>query len=132
MTQQTLTITSPAQVPVRRRRFFTGTGKGAEEHPNRPGTVVLILCSIAVFLPLYATLSMAFKTSEQAADGNALTLVTAPLAVALHATRLSEELQSSREQIVAAREEERRRLRRDLHDGLGPTLTGMALAADAA
>jgi two-component system NarL family sensor kinase len=67
-----------------------------------------------------------------AADGNALTLVTAPLAVALHATRLSEELQSSREQIVAAREEERRRLRRDLHDGLGPTLTGMALAADAA
>ncbi|CAN5858368.1 hypothetical protein BH23ACT12_BH23ACT12_15160 [soil metagenome] len=64
-------------------------------------------------------------------DGNALTLVTAPLAVALHATRLSEELQSSREQIVAAREEERRRLRRDLHDGLGPTLTGMALAADA-
>ena len=29
------------------------------------------------------------------------------------------------------REEERRRLRRDLHDGLGPTLTGMALAADA-
>lgn len=66
------------------------------------------------------------------ADGKALELVAAPLAVALHATRLSEELQSSREQIVAAREEERRRLRRDLHDGLGPTLTGMALAADAA
>jgi signal transduction histidine kinase len=33
---------------------------------------------------------------------------------------------------VAAREEERRRLRRDLHDGLGPTLTAVTLKADAA
>ncbi|HVL52437.1 MAG TPA: sensor histidine kinase, partial [Actinomycetota bacterium] len=65
-------------------------------------------------------------------DRDALALVAAPLAVAIHATGLSEELQASRELIVAAREEERRRLRRDLHDGLGPTLTGMALAADAA
>ena len=31
-----------------------------------------------------------------------------------------------------AREEERRRIRQDLHDGLGPTLTGIALSADAA
>jgi two-component system, NarL family, sensor kinase len=45
---------------------------------------------------------------------------------------LSTELQASRERIVTAREEERRRLRRDLHDGLGPTLTGIALIADAA
>jgi signal transduction histidine kinase len=33
---------------------------------------------------------------------------------------------------VAAREEERRRLRRDLHDGLGPTLAGIALGLDVA
>ena len=55
-----------------------------------------------------------------------------PIAVAVNSTVLSEELQTSRERIVAAREEERRRLRRELHDGLGPTLTGIAFAADAA
>ncbi|HEX4063111.1 MAG TPA: histidine kinase [Streptosporangiaceae bacterium] len=61
-----------------------------------------------------------------------LGLLAAPLAVALHATALSAALQESRIGIVAAREEERRRLRRDLHDGLGPALTGIAFKADAA
>ncbi|WP_020392307.1 sensor histidine kinase [Kribbella catacumbae] len=65
-------------------------------------------------------------------DRNVLALVAVPLAVAVHATSLSSELQASRERLVAAREEERRRLRRDLHDGLGPTLTGIAFTADAA
>ncbi|TCO40920.1 histidine kinase [Kribbella antiqua] len=66
------------------------------------------------------------------ADRNVLALVAVPLAVAVHATRLSAELQTSREKLVSTREEERRRLRRDLHDGLGPTLTGVAFTADAA
>ena len=51
---------------------------------------------------------------------------------AVHAVRLNADLQLSRERLVAAREEERRRLRRDLHDGLGPALAGMALKLDAA
>jgi signal transduction histidine kinase len=52
--------------------------------------------------------------------------------VVLHAVRLTEELRKSREQLVLAREEERRRLRRDLHDGLGPELASMTLKLDAA
>ncbi|MFI5735225.1 sensor histidine kinase [Kribbella sp. NPDC051587] len=72
------------------------------------------------------------ESTLSTADRDVLALVAVPLAVAVHATRLSTELQSSREKLVAAREEERRRLRRDLHDGLGPTLTGIAFTADAA
>jgi signal transduction histidine kinase len=67
-----------------------------------------------------------------ARDRNVLSLVATPLAVAVHATRLSDDLQVSRQRIVLAREEERRRIRRDLHDGLGPTLTGLSMTADAA
>lgn len=65
-------------------------------------------------------------------DRAALELLAAPLAVAAHATTLSETVQRAREQTVAGREEERRRLRRDLHDGLGPALTGISFQADAA
>jgi signal transduction histidine kinase len=51
---------------------------------------------------------------------------------AWHAQRLAEDLQRSRERLVTAREEERRRLRRDLHDGLGPTLASLTLKVDVA
>ncbi|GAB3831071.1 hypothetical protein GCM10027610_020600 [Dactylosporangium cerinum] len=67
-----------------------------------------------------------------AADHAVLDLLAGPLATALHASALAEEVQASRERIVAAREEERRRLHRDLHDGLGPALTGAGFKADAA
>jgi signal transduction histidine kinase len=45
----------------------------------------------------------------------------------LQAAALVADLRLSRERIVAAREEERRRLRHDLHDGVGPQLAGLAL-----
>ena len=54
------------------------------------------------------------------------------IAVAAHAATLTSDLQRSRESLVAAREEERRRIRRDLHDGLGPALAGIMFGLDAA
>jgi signal transduction histidine kinase len=44
---------------------------------------------------------------------------------AVHSVRVMSDLQRSRERLIAAREEERLRLRRDLHDGLGPTLAAL-------
>jgi signal transduction histidine kinase len=46
--------------------------------------------------------------------------------------RLTEDLRRSREQVITAREEERRRLRRDLHDGLGPRLASLTLRLETA
>jgi two-component system NarL family sensor kinase len=64
-------------------------------------------------------------------DRAVLELMALPIGVALHAEALSTAVRRSRQEIVAAREEERRRLRRDLHDGLASVLTGVAFQADA-
>jgi len=65
------------------------------------------------------------------ADEHVLALVAPLLARTVQAERLAAELQESRGRVVTALEEERRRLRRDLHDGLGPRLSGIAFTSDA-
>jgi signal transduction histidine kinase len=53
-------------------------------------------------------------------------------ATAARTSQMAEELQESRERLVIAREEERRRIRRDLHDGLGPALSGVVFQVESA
>jgi len=53
------------------------------------------------------------------------------VAAAVHAVTLARELQAARQRLVGLREEERRRIRRDLHDGLGPALAGLTLTLEA-
>lgn len=65
------------------------------------------------------------------ADRRLLADLARQVGVAAHAVHLTTDLQRSREHLVIAREEERRRLRRDLHDGLGPSLASITLKLDA-
>jgi signal transduction histidine kinase len=51
---------------------------------------------------------------------------------AVRNAQLTADLQRSRQTLVTAREEERHRLRRDLHDGIGPAMAGLTLKMDAA
>ena len=59
-------------------------------------------------------------------------LLARQLGLVLETLDMASALQQSREAIVTAREEERRRLRRELHDGLGSALAGIALTLQAA
>lgn len=65
-------------------------------------------------------------------DRQILTSLAQQVSATAYAVRLAEELQRSREQLITTREEERRRLRADLHDGLGPTLAGSLFKLQAA
>jgi signal transduction histidine kinase len=75
--------------------------------------VVLSLLLFGIIWLLTRSRSRAFRASEDLKEANL-------------------ELQRSREGLVSAREEERRRLRRDLHDGVGPQLAALMLELETA
>ncbi len=63
------------------------------------------------------------------ADRNLLGGLARHAGVVMYGARVMDDLRRSRERLVLAREEERRRLRRDLHDELAPTLAALGLSA---
>jgi two-component system NarL family sensor kinase len=66
------------------------------------------------------------------AEQRLLVGVAAHIGTAVAAARLTVDLRRSRERLVSALEDERRRLGRDLHDGLGPRLAAAAMKLEAA
>jgi signal transduction histidine kinase len=65
-------------------------------------------------------------------DRRLVAALSAPVAAAVHAARTARELSESRARVLAVREAERTRLRADLHDGVGPSLSGISLGLEAA
>jgi signal transduction histidine kinase len=80
------------------------------------------------------TLVLAVRTGEQGYRADEIELLgdlARQAGAAIHALRLRADLARSHERLLVAREEERRRLRHDLHDGLGPSLAAIGMRAEA-
>lgn len=81
------------------------------------------------------SLTVTPRAGQRALDEVDVDLVAAladSAAPAVAALRLTDSLQDARGRLVVAREEERRRVRRDLHDGVGAALAGLRLQLDSA
>ncbi len=72
----------------------------------------------------------AVRVNEE--DARLVTALAPHLAVVVRSQRLTDELARERTRVAAATLAGRDRLRRDLHDGLGPSLSGIALGLQAA
>jgi signal transduction histidine kinase len=108
--------------------YRTGAAYGSP--PEEPEALPLVYQREEIGRLVIAPRAPGERLSE--ADRRLLKDLARQAEVAVHAVRLTSDLQRSRERLVTTREEERRRLRRDLHDGLGPTLASFALKLDAA
>ncbi|GAA4093513.1 sensor histidine kinase [Nonomuraea soli] len=119
-----------------------GSSYARVELDTADGTTLAAECGVprddAVVLPItyrgesIGRLSLVPRGRLAEADQRLLADVVRQTAAAVRAIALTEELQSSRTRLVSGVAEERRRLRRDLHDGLGPSLAAAALKVEAA
>ncbi len=133
-----------AAVQVISRNEFDDVGfRTAAEHgtpPPEDAQLITVPLSYAGAQVGRLVLAGRHRTIDlSASDRRVLRDLGSQIGIALHATqserqavRFAEDLQRSRERLVTAREEERRRIGRDLHDGLGPQLAGLTMTLEAA
>ena len=127
------TVTGALRLPYAEITTLGGAGRTASSG-KLPAGVRLEVFQLSYQSEALGELRVAPAAGERlsAAERGLLTTLARQASLAAHAAQTRSALQQSRENIVGAREEERRRLRRDLHDGLGPTLASLAQRIDAA
>ena len=127
-------VASTFKVPYVEVEVFTSDGGALSASHGRP-TAETHVTDIAydgervgrLVLPLVGVRAMLSRR-----DQGLLVDLVRQAAIAIRSRLLADELQESRERLVLGREDDRRRIRRDLHDGLGPVLGGVAMRLDAA
>ena len=131
------TVADALKVPHAEISLFRGGEEGGFESAARHGKpsgapLVLPLSYGNEINGLLQVSPRAKGEPFSAADRRLLEDLARQAGVAAYAVRLTADLRRSREKLVLAREEERRRLRRDLHDGIGPQLAALALKIETA
>ena len=92
---------------------------------------------LGLFIAGYATFVVLFLVPlpsvvwDDVLTAAGLTALFVSIVAGTHITAMAERLERERHQMVAVRENERARLHRDLHDGVGPELAGVALQLSA-
>ena len=124
------TIAATLQLPY--VAVETGLGAAAETTAHGeapPGARRLTIPLVYGGTPIGALHVTGRRPNESlsATDERVLRDLARQVEITLHAAQLSDALQTSRTQLVTAREEERRRIRNDLHDELAPTLSSLQL-----
>jgi signal transduction histidine kinase len=115
---------------VERSGEVAGQDQRDGDESAAPGAVPLVLHGQRVGTLL--VVPRAGPAGPEPLDDRLLAGLAGRLAAAAYAVRLSRDVEESRERLLTAREEERRRLRRDLHDGLGPQLSAVVMTLDTA
>lgn len=100
------------------------------EHGNRPAELTRVPLEYGG--TSVGALLLGAREGQSSSERRRLDELARQAAVAVHALLLARDVRRSRQLAVSVREEERRRLRRDLHDGMGPALAALALQAETA
>ena len=133
--QVTQEVREALSLPAVELRVELPDGGAVVEHAGEPGSALVHEVDLRWHGEPLGRLAVAARPGEtdlQPRDRRLLDHLAGQLAAVAYALRLTADLDAGRRSLVEGVAEERRRLRRDLHDGLGPQLAAVALGVSTA